>query len=221
MAQSIYKEWFVNFRFPGHEKVKMIDSELGKIPEGWEVRKIGELLRELNRKPKIKKTEYLPEGEIPIIDQGSSFVGGYTNKTEFLHEEPLPIVVFGDHTRIVKYVDFPFASGADGTQLLYPKNEALMPGYFYYAVKNIDLSDFAYTRHFKFLKEQEIFVPNKSALKIFNDIVGSFLKQKSLLLEKNDTLFKTRDILLPKVISGEIDVEDLNIKMNNNLEGNL
>lgn len=55
MAQMIYREWFVNFRFPGHEKVEMVKSELGMIPEGWEVKKVGKMLSKIERKPKIKK----------------------------------------------------------------------------------------------------------------------------------------------------------------------
>ncbi len=212
MAQALYKEWFVNFRFPGHTKVKMVRSKLGMIPEEWEVVKIGEILRKLERKLRIKKEDYLEQGEIPAIDQGAEFIGGYTNDYDALHDNPLPIIIFGDHTRVLKYVDFPFASGADGTQLLYPKNEELMPAYFYYAVRNIDLSNFAYARHFKFLKEHEVLIPNNPTLKLFNENVGLFLKQMSIFRKRNDTLRKTRDLLLPKLISGEIDVEGLDIR---------
>jgi type I restriction enzyme S subunit len=78
MARMIYREWFVNFRFPGHEKVKMVDSPLGKILEGWEVKKVGELLEKIPRKKKIQKQDYLESGEIPVVDQGKDFIGGYT-----------------------------------------------------------------------------------------------------------------------------------------------
>lgn len=213
MAQRIYKEWFIDFRFPGYEKVKFVDSEMGKIPEGWEVKKIGELLSKIKQKPRIKKEDYLEKGSIPAIDQSTSFIGGYTNKVDALHSEPLPIIVFGDHTRIIKYIDFPFASGADGTQLLYPTNKDLMPAYFYYSIKNIDLSDFAYARHFKFLKEQKIILPTSQILNNFNKLTGILLDQMSLLRKKNDRLRETRDLLLPKLISGELDVSDLDIKI--------
>jgi type I restriction enzyme S subunit len=213
MAQAIYKEWFINFRFPGYEKIRMVKSELGMIPEGWEVTKIGELLRKIERKPRVKKEDYLEQGDVPAIGQGAEFIGGYTNDYDALHDNPLPIIVFGDHTRIIKYLDFPFASGADGTQLLYPENEELMPAYFYYAAKNIDLSNFAYARHFKFLKEQEVLIPDSQTLKTFNHNVELFLKQSSIFQKKNDNLCKTRDLLLPKLISGEIDVEKMDIRI--------
>ena len=76
MAQNFYREWFVKFRFPGHEKVRFVDSPLGKVPEGWEVIKISSLLEPIKRKKKIKKQAYKHEGEIPIVDQGKDFIGG-------------------------------------------------------------------------------------------------------------------------------------------------
>jgi len=212
MAQHLYREWFVHFRYSGHENVKMVyNDELGKeIPEGWEVKKLGQILKKIRRLQKIKKDEYLPEGSIPTIDQGVSLIGGYTNNISAKHDDPLPIVVFGDHTRVVKYVDFPFASGADGTQLLYPKEESLMPACFYYLIKSIDLSNYAYARHFKFLKEQQILIPRGYPLDKFNYVVSKLLLQMSLLREKNLILRKTRDLHLPRLISGRIDLDKVN-----------
>jgi len=68
MAQSLYREWFVKFRFPGHEKVQMVDSPPGKIPEGWEVIKVGGLLEKVRRKKKLKKQYYETDGPIPVYN---------------------------------------------------------------------------------------------------------------------------------------------------------
>lgn len=205
MAESIYKEWFVRMRFPGYEKVKYVDG----VPEGWEERKVGEILQSVKRSPKIKAVEYNSEGLYPIIDQGEGIIAGYTNKEELLNSSPLPIVVFGDHTRRVKYIDFPFASGADGTQLLYPTNKNLLPIYFYLTIKNIDLSNYAYARHFKFLKGQKIFIPTDNLLALFNSITHKYFNMISLLRNKNMTLQKIRNTLLPKLINGKLSVEHL------------
>lgn len=204
MARLIYKEWFVKFRFPGYKKVKMVESELDPIPEGWERKKIGETLRKLPRKKKVKKEEYLETGEIPIIDQGRDFIGGYTNDIETKHTEPLPIIVFGDHTRILKYIDFPFTRGADGTQRIYPKGENLTPAYLYFALKNVELSNYAYARHFKYLKEEEILVPKIEIVHEFDSCVSVLLNQMSLLRKQNQRLKEVRDMLLPKLMSSEI-----------------
>lgn len=144
--------------------------------------KIGELLLKFPRKKKIPATEYQQTGDTPIIDQSKdSWIAGYTDLIEARHEDPLPITVFGDHTRTVKYVDFPFASGADGTQLLFPNSKEIDPIYFYYAIKNVDLSNYFYARHFKFLKEQEIPIPKLSSQRK----IAQFLRRYDELIDNN------------------------------------
>jgi type I restriction enzyme, S subunit len=213
MAQMIFQEWFVNFRFPGHGKVKMVDSPLGKIPEGWEVKKVGDILQNIGRRKKIKKQEFSSEGQFPIVDQSADFIGGYTDDFNAVNDEPLPLIVFGDHTRVLKFIDFPFVCGADGTQLLYPSYKEISPEYFYFSLCQIDLSNFGYARHFKFLKEKFILIPEKDLLQQFQKFAFNALKKISLLKTKNKTLSQTRDLLLPKLISGELDVSDLDIEI--------
>jgi len=201
-ARLIYKEWFVRLRFPGHEHTRIVDG----LPEGWKIESVGDILLKINRKKKIKKEQYLEKGEIPTIDQSVKFIGGYTNDSEAVHTDPLPVIVFGDHTRIIKYVDFPFASGADGTQLIYPKNKKLMPAFLYFSLKHIDLSNYAYARHFKYLKDQEILIPKDDILKRFNEYASKLLDQISLLRKQNQKLQEARDILLPRLMNGSIQI---------------
>ena len=101
---------------------------------------------------KIQTREYRATGRYPIIDQGQDLIAGWTDDEAGLISENLPVVVFGDHTRAFKYVDFPFVRGADGTQILKPK-EGIDPRFFYYALQSIDLPSRGYNRHFKELKE--------------------------------------------------------------------
>lgn len=208
MARAIYTEWFVNFRFPGHEKVKMIDSgsDFGKIPEGWEIIKVGQLLERIQRKNKIKRGEYAREGEFPVIDQGKDLIGGYTSENESIYQENLPFIIFGDHTRILKYIDFPFACGADGTQLLSSNSERMPMTLFFYALQNIDLSNFHYARHFKFLKEKTVILPDQITASAFDDYVRPCRDLIKVLSDRNINLRKTRDLLLPKLVTGEINI---------------
>ncbi len=81
---------------------------------------VNDYLDKINRAKKIKKLEYKQSGEIPIVDQGIDFIAGYTDEDKHLFGN-VPITVFGDHTRRLKYLKFPFACGADGTQLLKAK----------------------------------------------------------------------------------------------------
>jgi len=87
---------------------------------------------------KVKKSEYLIEGIIPIIDQGKDFIGGYTNDRSFLFEGNLPCIIFGDHSKNLKYIDFPFAVGADGVKIL-SNTELLDIQYGYYFLKSVQL----------------------------------------------------------------------------------
>ena len=91
-----------------------------------------------NNKLKIKQSQFSKEGKYPIIDQGEEFIAGYTNDKSKIYNEKFPIVVFGDHTRALKFVNFPFALGADGVKILVPKN-AINAKYFYFVIKNLKL----------------------------------------------------------------------------------
>jgi len=116
---------------------------------------------EVERAKKILAREYKPAGKFPIIDQGQQLVAGYTDDESAVVREGLPLLVFGDHTRVFKFVDFPFVVGADGTKLLKPIAE-LDPKFFYFACLNLDIPTRGYNRHFKILREQTIRYPKKS-----------------------------------------------------------
>lgn len=160
--------------------------------------KIGKLLLKIHRKEKILCSEYLADGNTPIVDQSSdSMIVGYTDNPEARHESPLPITLFGDHTRVVKFIDFPFACGADGTQLLYPSTNEIDPTYFYYTVKNVDLSNYFYARHFKFLKEEEIPIFDNTTqkhiagiLKNYDELIKNNLRRMNLLEDTTRLFYK-------------------------------
>ena len=126
----------------------------------WSERTVGDCLEPLTlqKMPKILSRDYKSSGSFPIVDQGQRLIAGWTDDEAGLISTHLPVVVFGDHTRAFKYVDFPFVRGADGTQVLKPK-VGLDPLFFYYACTAIELPSRGYNRHFKALKEQEIPTP--------------------------------------------------------------
>ena len=112
----------------------------------------------LRRMHKVLSHDYKTSGKYPIVDQGKSLISGWTDDEEGLISTELPVVIFGDHTRAFKYLDFPFVRGAEGTQILRPKS-GIDPLFFYYACKAIDLPSRGYNRHLKALKEKKIPVP--------------------------------------------------------------
>ena len=107
---------------------------------------------------RVLTRDYKLSGSYPIIDQGKNLIAGWTDDDSGLISTNLPVVIFGDHTRAFKYVDFPFVRGADGTQLLKPK-AGIDPLFFYYACRAVDLPSRGYNRHFKALKEKGIPTP--------------------------------------------------------------
>ena len=139
----------------------------------WSETTIADALVKVRRPKSIPLSQYLSEGCYPVIDQGKNLVAGYTNDESAVIFSPLPITIFGDHTRIVKFSKIPFATGADGTQLLYPK-AGIDPTFFYYAIKNIDLSNYFYARHFKYLKASNIPLPPLPVQRRIADILSAY-----------------------------------------------
>jgi type I restriction enzyme S subunit len=128
--------------------------------------------------PKLQTQDYRASGLHPIIDQGQTLIAGWTDDESGLITQNLPEVVFGDHTRSFKFVDFPFIRGADGTQVLKPK-PGIDPLFFYYALRAVDLPSRGYNRHFKALKEKQISLPEEPeqshiarALKLVEDALN-------------------------------------------------
>jgi type I restriction enzyme S subunit len=107
---------------------------------------------------KTPQDEYKKIGRFPVIDQGKSLVAGYVDDETHLCGAGRPAIVFGDHTRCLKFIDFPFCMGADGVKVLRPKIEADLK-YLYYFLKQLNLPDAGYSRHFKYLKRAEVVLP--------------------------------------------------------------
>jgi type I restriction enzyme S subunit len=129
---------------------------------------------------KLKSKEYFDEGEYPVIDQGDSFVSGYVNDEKLLYKGRLPVIIFGDHTRVVKYIDFEFATGADGTKVLKPL-KIFNNMFYYYYLKSLKVPSLGYSRHFKILKQVDVPLPP--------------LKEQQRIVAKLDTLFTHLEVL--------------------------
>ena len=108
---------------------------------------------------KIKTDEYRASGAHVIIDQGQRQIAGYTDLEDGLFTN-VPVIVFGDHTRVIKYVDEPFFLGADGVKVLRCKKSDANYRYLYYALKSSRIPNTGYNRHFKWLKETQFYYPS-------------------------------------------------------------
>lgn len=130
---------------------------VNQLPQGWKEVPFNSIFDVCNSgKEKIKQSEYLPkaDGLLPVVDQGQNLVSGYSNQFQkVILAKDNPLIVFGDHTRCVKYIDFDFVVGADGTQLIRTKENTLVK-LGYYQLMSANIPNNGYSRHFKYVKEQ-------------------------------------------------------------------
>lgn len=216
MAKTLYDYWFVQFEFPDENgnpyrssggAMEWNEQLKREIPKGWDTEKIGALLAKTPNTSRVQTDSYNKAGSIPVIDQSTDFIAGYTDNKEAIISTDEGAIVFGDHTRIVKYIGFDFARGADGTQVLLSNNERIPQLLFYYSILKIDLSNYGYARHFKFLKETSIILPDIKQAKAFHAAISPMQKAITHNIKENVELTALRDWLLPMLMNGQATVE--------------
>lgn len=163
----------------------------------WEMVSFGDAIDDVTKKAtKIKKEDYLTQGQYYIIDQGKGYLAGYANSPDGLYTD-VPAIVFGDHTRIIKYVDRPLFIGADGVKLLKIKSDEFAPKYVYYYLKSCRIIDTGYNRHFKWLKEFDIPQPSLPVQQQIADVLdraSALIEKRKAQIEKMDLLVKSQFI---------------------------
>ena len=129
------------------------------IPENWcWIHLLDSFENHTDSKKKVQSKTYLENGELAVVDQGQELIGGYTDDENMTYSGKLPVIVFGDHTRCIKYIDFPFAQGADGVKVLLPKSFYDVRA-FYFALQSIDIPNMGYRRHYPLFPQFCIPVP--------------------------------------------------------------
>lgn len=137
-------------------------SRLGELikelcPNGVDYKKIDEILKTVSAPRKLMRKEYQSIGKFPIVDQGQEFIVGYTDDIDAILEEK-EYIILGEHTRIIKYVNFEFAQGADGLKILISKHKDDVK-YLYHAFSNLEIPSRGYNRHWTIAKELKIPLP--------------------------------------------------------------
>ena len=227
MTQAIYREWFVNFRFPGHEGVLMVKSELGLVPDGWEIRKLGDIAEEVRRnvEPEMIDSdtpyfglEHIPRKSIALSEWGFA-KDVQSTKHQFFKGE----ILFGKirpyfHKVGVAPVDGVCSSDAI---VIRPKKVEYF-GLVLFCVSSEDfVSQATQTSqgtkmpraNWNVLVNYPVVIPPKALLDEFNNIASDTVDLIITKIFQNATLRRTRDLLLPKLISGELDVSELDIEM--------
>lgn len=228
MAQAIFKEWFVNFRFPGYEKVKLIDSELGKIPEGWKVKMLPEVFDFLEG-PGIRNWQYTRKGcpfiNIRLIQNNdinvklANFISEKEANEKYKHfhlkERDMVVSTSGTLGRsaIVRKEHLPLLLNTSVIRFRPKDNKsyAFMYQFLksdYFQNKILTMASGSAQPNFgpTHLKQIKILVPEKDILDKFNELVNPIYEIIIGNMSENQTLAALRDLLLPKLMSGEIRV---------------
>ena len=152
---------------------------------------------------KLQSSQFLDSGKIAVVDQGQSQIAGYFDDASIAYRGRLPVIVFGDHTRIFKFIDHPFVLGADGVRVLMPK-ATVNPFFAYWHCKLLSIPSAGYSRHFKYLKEKSFMCPDTDMQNNFDAIaisLSSELLTLELAAKKVEHIFT---VLLEKAFSGEL-----------------
>ncbi len=177
------------------------------IPSSWELVDF-ELAFELvsTNDRKVPSGDYLSEGPLPVVDQGRQFIGGFTDKVDFAIEPGDGLLVFGDHTRAFKAVDFSFAAGADGIKILRPRMTSMK--YAFYACSSLRFPNKGYARHFSHLRKCKFPVaPSEEQKRIVSklDELFSQIENGERTLEQVRKLVERyRQSVLKAAVTGEL-----------------
>lgn len=126
---------------------------------GWQSKPFENCIEKVTYTTKIQRKDFLEVGAFPVVSQEDAFINGFWDQASDVFRTKTPLVVFGDHTKVLKYIDFDFVLGADGVKLLQPK-DFLVPKFFFYQLQTAQLDSLGYARHYKLLRELEIRYPN-------------------------------------------------------------
>jgi len=190
------------------ELVNLKETEIGLIPEDWEVTPFREITgRNRYHAGKVKQSQYRSKGKFPVVDQGQDFIAGFCDEADKVYSGPLPVIIFGDHTRIFKFVDFPFVLGADGTKLIIPDSIKCNPRYMYYALLNIDIPNRGYNRHYSILRGEKLPLPPLPVQQRIAEILQTVDEKIQAEEKKKHALDNLFNSMLHVLMSGKLRVK--------------
>lgn len=221
MARALYREWFVYFRFPGHESVSRVPSALGEIPQGWEVKKLGEIAEDVRRnvpkgdldepKPYVG-LEHIPRRSLALDNWETATAIG-SNKLEFKKGE----ILFGKirpYFHKVSIAPFDGLCSADTIVI-----RARRPEHYGFTVACVSSDTFVAEAsatangakmpraNWDVLEKYPVVIPGGKLAEKFSQLFSVVIAQQQTLVFQIQNLRRTRDLLLPRLLSGQIDVE--------------
>lgn len=208
-AQTIFKEWFVNFNFPNAEGKpykssggKMIDSELGEIPEGWGVGTVKDVIKKYSISYRCDKDDLDPKGKTQIFDQGSAGLYGYTSReADFEASTEDPVILFTNHTCNMWFVNYPFC--AIQNVLPFRGNNEYSTFFVFYMTLG-QISFIEYKGHWPDFEHKKYIIPMPNIANEFAEIAKPLQYKIWNNNSQIQTLSTLRDTLLQKLMSGKL-----------------
>ncbi|MEH8030549.1 restriction endonuclease subunit S [Gallibacterium anatis] len=182
---------------------EFVETEMGKVPRGWEVKKIDEVIQKIPVGKKYNQKTTVPDGKIPVLDQGKSGIIGYHNNIAGVKASIQdPVIVFANHTCYMRLIHFDFSA----IQNVFAFKGQSINIYWLYLATLGKQTFVEYKGHFPDFLIKQIVVPPKELTEIFGNLVQNSFSKIALNLENNAILAKTRDLLLPKLLNGEVEL---------------
>ncbi|GAB6272627.1 MAG: restriction endonuclease subunit S [Smithella sp.] len=179
------------------------DEKIYSLPESWEWARLTDVYYPISPSgKKLKSSETVEKGSYPVVDQGKSYIAGYTENANLLIKIPGPVIIFGDHTMEMKYINFNFVAGADGTKILRPYK--MDERYFYIYLLSYKLENKGYARHFKVLNDNLIALPplleqHRIVAKV-DELMALCDKLKDRLKEAQTTQIQLADAIVEQAV---------------------
>ncbi|WP_444945960.1 restriction endonuclease subunit S [Microbulbifer sp. VTAC004] len=184
----------------------LVDSELGAVPNGWQIKQVGDVVERLKPSKRYTKKQVKPFGLIPVYEQGTSILLGYHNdEPGFRATTEEPLFIFGDHTCVIHLS----CENFDISQNVIPLSGFEYPTiWVYYAIQGKQNFQ-EYRRHWSEFVIKNVVCPEKSLAKVFSDTVTTLYKKKEQSVRENKELEQVRDALLPRLLSGLIEIDEI------------
>jgi type I restriction enzyme S subunit len=208
MARALYREWFIHFRFPGHEKTTHVASSLGDIPKGWEVKTVEEIVKRIPVGKKYDQKTANPTGSVPVFDQGKTGIIGYhDDEPGVAASESSPVIVFANHTCYQRLIHFPFSAIQNVlpfvTSPLIPRNIY----WIHWATNGLVVFN-DYKGHWPEFAAQRLVVPSAELCQRFGEFAAPISWQILKLERQIQNLRLTRDLLLPRLLLGQVNLRE-------------
>lgn len=207
MARALYREWFVHFRFPSYEEHPRIASSLGHIPKDWEVKTVEDVVQRIPSGKKYEQKTVSSTGAIPVLDQGKSGIIGYhDDEPGVVASEDAPVIVFANHTCYQRLIHFPFSAIQNVLPFVSSSSLPRNIYWLHWATNGLVVFN-DYKGHWPEFMAKNLVVPPAELCQRFGDFAAPISHQILKLERQVQNLRRTRDLLLPRLLSGQVELE--------------